>query len=64
MVAMSPTKVISVKQLHFFWNPLSIGICRSQNVACFKQRLKTYIFEIGFYTFEQGLIFITMLLTI
>ncbi len=36
------------KAAPFLWNPFPIDICRSPNVACFKQRLKTYLFKLAF----------------
>ncbi len=36
------------KAAQFLWNPLPIDIRRSPNVASFKQRLKTYLFKLGF----------------
>ncbi len=36
------------KAAPFLWNPLPIDIHRSPNVACFKQRLKTYLFKLPF----------------
>ncbi len=36
------------KAAPFLWNPLSIDIHRSPNVACFKLRLKTYLFKLVF----------------
>ncbi len=36
------------KAAPFLWNPLLIDIRRSPNVACFKQRLKTYLFKLAF----------------
>ncbi len=32
----------------FLWNPLPFDIRRSPNVACFKQRLKMYLFKPAF----------------
>ncbi len=37
------------------WNPLSIDIRISPNVACFKQRLKTYIFKLAFTPVNEDL---------
>ncbi len=36
------------KAAPFHWNPRHIHIRRSPNVACFKQRLKTYLFKLTF----------------
>ncbi len=36
------------KAAPFLWNPLSIDILRRPNVACFKQKLKTYLFKLAF----------------
>ncbi len=43
------------KAAPFLWNPLPIDILRSPNVACFKQRLKPYLFKLTFTPVNQDL---------